>query len=140
MRPSFSISVPDDSRVSWVSFSRSRIISSTVMLPTMARRWPAKTLWTRWSIWSCWSRKRRAALAIDVKSSPTLKITTPLIPRGMPWWVTQSMASSASRRSSDRRRTVCTPGMTSVPLPVTILKPRLSLDRVGGVRGPGGRR
>ena len=24
-----------------------------VMLPTMARRWPAKTLWTRWSICAC---------------------------------------------------------------------------------------
>src|SRR5437764_549835 len=36
MSPSFSISTPDDSRVSWVSFSRSRIISSTVMLPTLA--------------------------------------------------------------------------------------------------------
>src|SRR5215212_7407382 len=44
----------------------------------------------------------------------------------MPWWVTQSMARSAWRRSSDRRRTVCTPGSTSVPLPVMILNPRLS--------------
>ena len=32
MSPSFSISVPDDCRVSWVSFSRSRIISSTVIV------------------------------------------------------------------------------------------------------------
>src|SRR2546423_2892624 len=92
----------------------------------MARRWPANTLWTRASIWSCWSRNRRAALAIEVKSSPTLKITTPRIPSGMPWWVTQSIDSSDSRRSSESRRTVCTPGMTSVPLPVTILNPRLS--------------
>jgi hypothetical protein len=38
IRPSFSISAPDDSRVRAVSFSRSRIISSTVMLPTIARR------------------------------------------------------------------------------------------------------
>ena len=66
MSPSFSISVPDDSRVRRVSFSRSRIMSSTVMLPTMARRWPANTLWTRASIWSCWSKNRRAALAIEV--------------------------------------------------------------------------
>src|SRR5436853_1183201 len=53
-------------------------------------------------------------------------MTTPLIPSGMPWWVTQSMPSSASRRSSESRRTAWTPGSTSVPLPVTILKPRLS--------------
>src|SRR5437868_1572488 len=37
MRPSFSISVPDDSRVSWVSFSRSRIISSTASLGVCSR-------------------------------------------------------------------------------------------------------
>src|SRR5215213_6558058 len=48
------------------------------------------------------------------------------MPRGMPWWVTQSMVSSVWRRSRERRRTVWTPGMTRVPLPVMILKPRLS--------------
>src|SRR3954468_10369727 len=58
-------------------------------------------------------------------------MTTPLRPSGIPWWVTQSMASSASRRSSERRRTTCTPGATSVPLPVTILKPRLSATPSG---------
>src|SRR5262249_21297942 len=36
------------------------------------------------------------------------------------------MVSSVWRRSSERRRTVWTPGITRVPLPVTILKPRLS--------------
>src|SRR6266496_5342780 len=46
--------------------------------------------------------------------------------RGMPWVLTQSMASWASRRSSESRRTVWMPGRTRVPLPVTILKPRLS--------------
>src|SRR6266545_1785909 len=44
----------------------------------------------------------------------------------MPWVLTQSMPSCASRRSSERRRTVWMPGRTRVPLPVTILKPRLS--------------
>ncbi len=68
-----------------------------------------------------------------MKSSPTLKITTPFTPRGMPWWVTHSIPNSASRRSSVSRRTVCTPGMTRVPLPVTILKPRLSLTASLGV-------
>src|SRR4051812_47394649 len=53
-------------------------------------------------------------------------MTTPRIPRGMPWCVTQSMVSSVWRRSRERRRTVWTPGSTRVPLPVTILKPRLS--------------
>ena len=52
----------------------------------------------------------------------------------MPWCVTQSMASSASRRSSDSRRTVCTPGTTIVPLPVTIRKPRLSDTPSGTAR------
>src|SRR5437016_1064219 len=53
-------------------------------------------------------------------------MTTPRIPSGIPWWVTQSMESSDSRRSSERRRTIWTPGTISVPLPVTILNPRLS--------------
>ncbi len=38
IRPSFSISVPQAARVCPVSFSRSRIISSTVNPPTMDRR------------------------------------------------------------------------------------------------------
>src|SRR4030095_13034817 len=44
----------------------------------------------------------------------------------MPWWVTHSIDSGASRRSSDSRRTVWIPGSTSVPLPVTMRKPMLS--------------
>src|SRR5262245_4068687 len=43
----------------------------------------------------------------------------------MPWWVTQSIWRSVSRRSSESRRTAWMPGITSVPLPVVILKPRL---------------
>ncbi|KUL24761.1 hypothetical protein ADL12_36105 [Streptomyces regalis] len=35
----------------------------------------------------------QAAFAIDTKSSPTLKMTTPRTLSGMPWWVTQSSAS-----------------------------------------------
>src|SRR4029450_12322196 len=53
-------------------------------------------------------------------------MTTPWMPSGMPWWVTHSIDSGASRRSSDRRRTVWTPGSTRVPLPVTMRKPMLS--------------
>src|SRR5437763_4923992 len=43
----------------------------------------------------------------------------------MPWWVTQSIWRSVSRRSSESRRTAWTPGTTSVPFPVTTLNPRL---------------
>src|SRR5512132_1096208 len=53
-------------------------------------------------------------------------MTTPWMPRGMPWWVTHSMDRGASRRSSDSRRTVWMPGSTRVPLPVTMRKPMLS--------------
>ncbi len=126
IRPSFSISVPDAARVSPVSRSRSRIMSSTVRPPTIERRWPAKTLWTRWPIIACWSRKRRAALAIDTVSSPTLKITTPLTCTGIPCEVTHSTSRSASLRSSDSLRTTCTPGVTSVPRPVTTRNPNPS--------------
>jgi hypothetical protein len=134
--PSFSMSVPDDSRVALESASRSRIIASTVMLPTIARRCPANSCCTCASIRSWPSRKRRAALAIEAKSSATLKIATPRTPTGIPWWVTHSIASAASRIPSDRRRTVWRPGRTSVPLPVTILKPRLSLVRSVPARAP----
>src|SRR4029453_5390399 len=53
-------------------------------------------------------------------------MTTPWMPSGMPWWVTHSIDSGASRRSSDSRRTVWMPGSTRVPLPVTMRKPMLS--------------
>ncbi len=78
---------------------------------------------TRSLISFCWSRKRRAALAIDTKSSPTLKITTPRTLSGMPWWVTHSTDSCVSLRSSESLRTACTPGSTSVPRPVTMRNP-----------------
>src|ERR1041385_7375804 len=61
-------------------------------------------------------------------------MTTPLTPTGMPWCVTQSMASSASRRSSDKRRTACTPGSTAVPFPVMILNPSVSITPSGAPR------
>src|SRR5215472_599524 len=51
-------------------------------------------------------------------------MTTPRTRSAMPWWVTQSISRSVSRRSSDSRRTAETPGITSVPPPVAILKPR----------------
>src|SRR4029450_5831339 len=53
-------------------------------------------------------------------------MTTPWMPSGMPWWVTHSIDSGASRTSSESRRTVWMPGSTSVPLPVTMRKPMLS--------------
>src|ERR687897_3889394 len=59
-------------------------------------------------------------------------MTTPWMPRGMPWWVTHSIDSGASRRSSESRRTVWMPGSTSVPLPVTMRKPMLSPAPSGG--------
>ena len=63
--PSRCISIADDSRVAFVRASRFRIRSSIVIVPTIERRWPAKTLCTFTSICSSWSRKRRAAFAID---------------------------------------------------------------------------
>src|ERR1700736_5705757 len=42
---------------------------------------------------------------------------------GIPCCVTHAICSSDSRRSSESLRTTWTPGMTSVPRPVTILKP-----------------
>src|SRR5436190_32883 len=75
MRPSFSISVPDAVRVSEVSFSRSRISSSMVRLPTMARRWPANTLWTRASFGSA-TRHRKRKTMTRRRAARTAAVTT----------------------------------------------------------------
>ena len=56
----------------------------------------------------------------------------------MPWWVTHSIDSGASRRSSESRRTVWMPGSTSVPLPVTMRKPMLSPAPSGEVLAQAG--
>jgi hypothetical protein len=48
------------------------MICSTVSPPTMDRRWPAKMRPTRSSMRLCSARNRRAALAIEAVSSPTL--------------------------------------------------------------------
>ncbi len=54
--------------------------------------------------------------------SPILKITTPRTITGMPCVVTQVTSSGVSYSDSFRLRTVCRPGSTTVPVPVTILK------------------
>src|SRR5262245_43976721 len=51
-------------------------------------------------------------------------------------WVTQSISRSVSRKSSDSRRTAEMPGMTSVPPPVVILKPRLCSEPRGRCARP----
>ncbi len=65
-RPKDSISLVQRSRTCWANLSWSLIISSTVIEPAMARRWPTKTFWTLDSSSAAGrSRKRRAALAIE---------------------------------------------------------------------------
>ena len=54
--------------------------------------------------------------------SPILKMTTPRTITGMPCVVTQVTSKGVSYRDSFRLRTVCSPGSTTVPVPVTILK------------------
>jgi hypothetical protein len=122
-RPSFSISVDALDRTVWVSLLRSRMSSSTVSSPTIVRSWPCESSDTAASISSCLPRKRRAALAIDGKSSPTLKMTTPSTRTGIDCDVTPVICSGTLRRSSESLRTVWTRGRTKVPLPEMILKP-----------------
>ena len=74
--PSFSISEWLPSFTSWATRSRSLMICSTVSPPMIDRRWPANTRPTSTSIRSCSDRNRRAALAIDAWSSPTLNAAT----------------------------------------------------------------
>src|SRR5581483_297061 len=58
-------------------------------------------------------------------------MTTALTPTGTPCVVTHWTSSSASWMSSESRRAVCRPGMTSAPLPTTILNPSPAASPVG---------
>lgn len=118
--PSFSISVWLPALTSCATRSRSRMICSTVNPPTMDRRWPAKIRPTSSSIRACSVRNRRAALAMERWSSPTLNTVTARTVSRMPCWVTQSSAISASRSASDSIRAFCLTGITKLPCPVTI--------------------
>src|ERR1700730_4323892 len=96
------------------------MICSTVSPPTMDRRCPAKTRPTRTSIRSCSDRKRRAALAIETESSPTLNAATARTLSRMPWLVMQSSTISAACNASESIRAFCLIGITKLPWPVTI--------------------
>src|SRR5918992_4254527 len=61
-------------------------------------------------------------------------MTTPRTATGMPCLVTQATWRLVPRVSSESRRAAWKPGRTIVPLPVTILKPRLSAASPGLVR------
>ena len=64
-------------------------------------------------------------------------MTTPSTITWMPWDVTQETLSSVSFSVRDKVRTVCSPGTTSAPLPVTILKSIPSGAFQGAARQPG---
>lgn len=138
--PSFSISPWLPAMTSWETRLRSRMICSTVSPPTMERRCPAKIRPTSSSICSCSVRKRRAALAMDTASSPTLKTATARTLRRMPCCVTQSSVISASRSARESMRAFCFTGSTKLPCPVTIrnwvsrvcpLEPEMSIASLG---------
>ena len=118
--PSFSISPWLPSLTSWERRSRSRMISSTVRLPMIERRWPAKIRPTSSSMLFCSDRNRRAALAIEAGSSPILKAAMARTCSRIPWVVMQSSAISASCSESERKRAFCFMGRTKQPCPVTI--------------------
>ncbi len=86
----------------------------------MDLRCPAKTRPTSSSTRFCSARNRRAALAIDTGSSPTLNTATARTFRRIPWIVMHSSTISASRRARDRTRAFCLTGSTKVPCPVTM--------------------
>src|SRR5258708_2753166 len=96
------------------------MIGSTVSPPMMDRRCPANTRPTRTSIRSCSDRNRRAALAIDTESSPTLNAATARTFRRMPWFVMQSSTISASCKARESSRALCLIGITKLPWPVTM--------------------
>ena len=119
-RPNLAISGFEASRISSASFWRSRMRSSTVIEPTMERRWPANIRPVRRGIWSSSARKRRAALTIEAVSSPTLKAITALTISVIPCWVTHGSWTSASCIERERKDTLERRGLTNFPCPVTI--------------------
>src|SRR5579875_3777972 len=144
-RPSLAISGFDASRTSDANFWRSRIISSTVIEPTIERRWPAKIRPTNCGMEPWSSKNLRPALAIDSGSSPTLNAITALTWSVMPCWVTQGSATSASCIARVRKEILFLIGMAKAPCPTTMrngasplfLLPEISIASLGfGTRQP----
>ena len=107
------------------SFSRSVMISSTVIDPMIDRRWPAKMRPVRTSIWSWSVRNRCAALTMLSASLPTLNAITARTFNAMACFVTHTSVTSASRMASVRNRTLRNAGSTNAPCPVTTRKGEL---------------
>src|SRR3954453_17618872 len=95
---------------------------STVIEPTMLRRWPAKICPVSASMWSWSSRNRCAAAAMLAGSLPTLNAITALTSSVMPCCVTQSSVTTASRIARLRKLALRKTGSTNAPCPLTILK------------------
>ncbi len=87
-RPIFSRSAAASLVSFWAKLWRSLLISSTVSVPRMDRRWPS-SVWkiTRW-IWSCvMPRNRSAAACSDVSSLRIFTFATALTDTGTPFSV-----------------------------------------------------
>ena len=119
IRPILAISALEPSSTSVASFWRSVTISSTVIEPTIERRWPAKIRPVSTDIWSWSDRNRCAALTMLSGSLPTLNAITARACSAMPCLVTHCSATSASRIASVRKLAWRKNGITNAPWPVT---------------------
>ena len=88
VRPILAISSFDASRIPSASRCRSVTISSTVIEPTIERRWPAKMRPTSTDIWLWSDRNRCPALTMLSVSLPTLNAITARTFSEMPCLVT----------------------------------------------------
>lgn len=122
VRPIFAISTTEPSRTSVASFCRSVMISSTVIEPTIERRWPEKIRPVSTAICAWSDRNRWPALTMLSVSLPTLNAITARTRSAMACLVTQVSMTSASDIFNDRKRTFRKNGITNAPCPVTTRK------------------
>ena len=115
VRPILAISSFDASRIPSASRWRSVTISSTVIDPTIERRWPAKIRPTRTDICDWSDRNRWPALTMLSVSLPTLNAITARTLSEMPCLVTQASVTSASAIARPRNRALRKNGRTNAP-------------------------
>ncbi len=108
--------------------ARSRMMSSTDMRPTMARRAPERTSWVKLTMSSCCPRKRCAAARMASSAPPTLTMATPSRLALTPRRVTAPRTCTGIWRDDRSRLKRCwTNGTTKTPPPTTTFWPLLSV-------------
>jgi hypothetical protein len=119
----------DSSATCLANAARSRMISSTVNVPTIERSDPASTSWVNASISGCWWRKRWAAARTAGSEPPTFTMATASRLSRMPCLETAPrICTRIDRLASDSGYACSTKGLTKTPPPITTFWPDRSID------------